>query len=185
VTEGVRNAEANLLSRKEHLCTPPSSIFVSGLQPFSSFSQPAREYYCHGKILGVNQKTAWTLGHAVTELMDDREGIARRLDGVVEVDEAFVGGAPRFRKGFKHKRGRSTKKPIVLVAADRSGQANATIVPNAQGAKQSSRPSRGVHINTIEAVNFQIQRALIRLNHRLGRKHLQEFLDEIIWRWNH
>lgn len=143
--------------------------------------------------------------------MDDREGVARRLNGVVEVDEAFVGGAPKFRKGFKHKRGPGTKKPIVLVATDRSGQAKATIVPNARGAtmapimsewmdpnsilmtdgntairkigktlpahhivnhgaRQYSRPSLGIHINTVEAVNSQIQSALIGVYHRLGRK---------------
>jgi hypothetical protein len=31
--------------------------------------------------------------------MDDREGIASQLGGIVEVDEAFVGGAPKFKKG--------------------------------------------------------------------------------------
>ena len=86
------------------------------------------------RILGVNQKTAWKLGHAIRELMDDREVIASPLSGTVEVDEAFVGGAPKFKKGVKNKRGRGTKKPIVLVAADRNGQAKATLVPNAQGA---------------------------------------------------
>ncbi len=38
------------------------------------------------RILGVNQKTAWKLGHAIRELMDDREGIASPLSGTVEVD---------------------------------------------------------------------------------------------------
>ncbi len=41
------------------------------------------------------------------------------------------------------------------------------------------------HINTSEAVNAIVQRALIGANHRLGRRHLQRYLDEIIWRWNH
>jgi len=86
------------------------------------------------RILGVNQKTAWKLGHAIRELMDDREMTASQLSGIVEVDESFVGGAPKFRKGVKNKRGRGTKKPILLVAADRNGQAKASLVPNAQGA---------------------------------------------------
>ena len=37
-------------------------------------------------------------------MMDDRQGIAGRLSGVVEVDEAFVGGKPKFRDGIKNKR---------------------------------------------------------------------------------
>ncbi|MDO6800451.1 transposase [Shimia thalassica] len=40
-------------------------------------------------------------------------------------------------------------------------------------------------INTVEAVNSQVQRALIGVYHRLGRQHLQKYLDEILWRWNH
>lgn len=115
---------------------------------------------------------------------------------------------------------------MVLVAADRNGQAKATLVPNARGAtlapimkkwidpssafmtdsnsaykkigqsfaahrtvnhgkRQYSRPSKGAHINTVEAVNSQVQRALIGVYHRLDRQHLQRYLDEILWRWNH
>jgi hypothetical protein len=37
---------------------------------------------------------------------------------------------------------------------------------------------------TVEAVNAVVQRALIGVDHRLGRKHLQRHPDEIIWRWN-
>lgn len=85
------------------------------------------------RMLGVNQKTAWMLGHAIREMMDDRQGIARPLSGVVEVDEAFVGGKPKFRHGVASKRGRGTGKPIALVAAARNGQARAVLIPNAQG----------------------------------------------------
>ncbi|APG46382.1 Transposase [Phaeobacter porticola] len=178
------------------------------------------------RILGVNQKTAWKLGHAIRELMDDREAVSARLAGVAEVDEAYVGRAPRFKKGVKNKRGRGTGKPMVLVAADRNGQAKATLVPNAQGAtlgpimkewidpssalmtdsntayrkigrsfashhtvthgkRQYSQPSKRAHINTVEAVNSQAQRALNGVYHRLGRQHLKRYPDEILWRWNH
>jgi len=65
--------------------------------------------------------------------MDDRQSVAGRLFGVVEVDEAFVGGKPKFRHGVKNKRGRGTAKPIALVAAARNGQARAVLIPNAQG----------------------------------------------------
>lgn len=56
------------------------------------------------------------------------------MAGVVEVDEAYVGVAPKFKKGVKNKCGRGTGKPMVLVVADRTGQAMATLIPNAQGA---------------------------------------------------
>ncbi|SDW24831.1 IS1595 family transposase [Allgaiera indica] len=178
------------------------------------------------RILGVNQKTAWKLGHAIRELMDDREGIAGRLSGIVDVDEAFVGGKPKFEHGVKNKRGRGTGKPIVLVAAARNGQARAFLVPNAQGRTMGpvikdwidpdsvmitdkNSPNKkigaafaghmtvqrnkheyadrrtGAHINTAEAVNAVVQRALIGVYPRLVRQHLHRYLDEILRRWNH
>lgn len=85
------------------------------------------------RILGVNQKTEWKLAHAIREMMDDRQGVAGRLSGVVEVDEAFVGGKPTFRHGVKNKRGRGTGKPIALVAAAWNGQARAVLLLNTQG----------------------------------------------------
>lgn len=177
------------------------------------------------RMLSVNQKTAWKLGHAIREIMDDRHEVAGRLSGVVEVDEAFIGGKPRFRHAVKNKRGRGTGKPIALVAAARSGQARAVLIPNTQGrtmkplmecwidpnpvlitGKSSSyrkigasfashlavqhnkreyaNRKTGAHINTVEAVNAVVQRALIGVYQRLGQKHLQRYLHEILWRWN-
>ena len=51
--------------------------------------------------------------------------------------------------------------------------------------RQYANKKTGAHINTVEAVKAIVQRALIGVYHRLGRKHLQRYLDEIIWRWNH
>ena len=60
-------------------------------------------------------------GRFIREMMDDRQCIAGRLSGVVEVDEAFFSGKPKFRHGVENKRGRGTCKPIALVAAARNG----------------------------------------------------------------
>lgn len=46
------------------------------------------------RLLGVNQKTAWKIGHAIRELMNERNAELLPLEDVVEVDEAYVGGAP-------------------------------------------------------------------------------------------
>lgn len=40
------------------------------------------------RLIGVNQKTAWKMGHAIRELMDDRNGELLPLEDIVEVDEA-------------------------------------------------------------------------------------------------
>jgi hypothetical protein len=127
------------------------------------------------RILGMNQKTAWKLGHAIRELMDDRDEITGRLTGVVEVDEAIVGGKPKFRISVKSNRGRGTGKPVALVAAARNGHARAILIPNAkrktnETARQYADPRTGAHIETVEAVNDVVQRALIGVYHRLGRR---------------
>jgi transposase-like protein len=178
------------------------------------------------RILGGNQKTALKMGHAIWELMDDREAASAGSADVVAVGEAYVGGAPKFKKGVKSKRGRGTGKPKALIAGDRTGQAKPTVIPNAQdatpgpimnqwidassavvtdcntayrkigqrfashhtvnhGKRQYSRPSKGAHINTVEAVNAPMQRALMGVCHRLGQHRFQRYLDEILWRWNH
>lgn len=50
---------------------------------------------------------------------------------------------------------------------------------------QYANPETGAHVNTAEAVISLVQRALVGVYHKLDRKHLQRYLDEIIWRWNH
>ncbi len=154
---------------------------------------------------------------------------AGRLSGVVEVDEAIIGGKTKSCHGVKDKCGQGTGMPLALVAAARNGQAGAVLIPNAQGCtkvheetlmegwidpnsvlitdknssyrkigvsfashvsvqhnkREYANRKTGARINTVEAVNAVVQRALIGVYHRLGQKHLQRYLDEILWRWNH
>jgi transposase-like protein len=85
------------------------------------------------RLLGITQKTAWKMGHAIREMMDERgKRSSERLTGIVEVDETFVGGKPKYRKGVKNKRGKGTKKPQILVAVQRDGEARATRIENAR-----------------------------------------------------
>jgi len=80
------------------------------------------------RLLGVNQKTAWKMGHAIREMMDDRNGELLPLEDIVEVNEAYVGGAPKSLSGAYNKRGKGTAKPMIFVAASRDGQARARVV---------------------------------------------------------
>lgn len=179
------------------------------------------------RLLGVNQKTAWKMGHAIREMMDDRNGELLPLGDIVEIDDAYVGGAPKSLSGAYNPRGKGTGKPLIFVAASRDGQARATIVPDDKGAtlepvlagwvvpqdttlmsdgstsyigfgktmeshhrvihsqKEYANPETGAHANTAEAVISQVQRALVGVYHNFGRQHLQRYLDEIVWRWNH
>lgn len=51
------------------------------------------------------------------------------LKGIVEVDEAYVGGKPRHGTG-PHKRGRGTKKAPIVVLVERDGSARCKPVEN-------------------------------------------------------
>jgi hypothetical protein len=62
------------------------------------------------KWVGISQKSAWKLGHAVREMMDPGSEIVPMLSSVVELDEKYVGGKPRYQHGVKHKRGKGTDK---------------------------------------------------------------------------
>lgn len=67
--------------------------------------------------IGVSQPTAWKLGHAIREMMAPHG----QLNGVVELDEKYVGGKPRRDKDLPHKRGKGTNKQQVLIAVERNG----------------------------------------------------------------
>lgn len=68
------------------------------------------------RTLGVSYKTAWYLGHRVRSAMEDDSPVP--LKGIVEIDETWVGGLKRKRKGESN---RSNKK-MVLGAVARGGE---------------------------------------------------------------
>jgi transposase-like protein len=71
-----------------------------------------------GRTLHVAPKTSWYLCHRIRAAMKD-EG-ADLLDGIVEIDETFVGGKPRgHRKGQQGYRGNKT---MIIGAIERGGK---------------------------------------------------------------
>jgi len=83
-----------------------------------------------GKWLGVNQKTAWKISHAIRVMMAAHADTLGLLGGVVELDEKYLGGKPRFKQGVKHPRGKATKKVCVHVAVSRKGSVRAGVIHN-------------------------------------------------------
>ena len=81
-----------------------------------------------GKWLGVAQRTAWKMGHAVRELMEPGPDGQPPLSGIVELDEKYLGGKPRYQQGVTHKRGKGTEKQGVFVAVERQGQARMALI---------------------------------------------------------
>ncbi len=51
--------------------------------------------------------------------------------------------------------------------------------------KESANLENGAQVNMAEAINSQAQRALVGIHFNLGCLHLQRYLFDIVWRWNH
>ena len=46
------------------------------------------------RLIGTTQPIAWKVGHTVRKMMDSSHSDAPLLQGVVELDETYVGGKP-------------------------------------------------------------------------------------------
>lgn len=73
------------------------------------------------KWVGVTQKTAWKMCHAVREMIDPGTESQPALEGIVELDEKYFGGKPRPKVGVRYKRGKGTSKQDILIAVERQG----------------------------------------------------------------
>ena len=55
------------------------------------------------KWIGVTQKTAWKMCHAIRHMMEPTTEHTQPLSGVVELDEKYFGGKPRHKVGVRFK----------------------------------------------------------------------------------
>ena len=85
-----------------------------------------------GRWLGVSQPTAWKMGHAVRAMMDPSAEDSPQLKGIVELDEKYFGGKPRYEKEVQHSCGKTTTKQPILVAVERHGSVRSEPVESAK-----------------------------------------------------
>jgi transposase len=178
--------------------------------------------------LGVTYKTAWRMFHKIRSLLDQGDPL---LGGTVEADEAYVGGAAKWRnRGIPENKGRGPvdKTPVFGMAQRRKdetpGQIVAKVVDDA-GAKailphvrtkvlpesvvytdeasvygnlqdmgyehdwvsHSNKVyvSGDVHTNTIDGFWTHLKRGVSGVYRGVSPKHLQSYLDEYVFRYNH
>lgn len=114
-----------------------------------------------GRALGVTQKSAWFMLHRVRDAM--RSGDFRKLAGIVESDETFVGGEARnmhARKREKRIRGRgAVGKRIVHGMLERGGEVRASVVDSTERGELHpiiiSNVERGANLYTDSALSYE------------------------------
>lgn len=77
------------------------------------------------RAIGVTQKTAWFMLQRIRHALKGRR---KRLEGVVEVDEAFIGG--RYKWMHRDKRYSRPKKTIVMGLYQRGEPVQTVVVPD-------------------------------------------------------
>ena len=105
----------------------PLNKWLSAIHLLSASKKGMSAHQLH-RMLGVTYKTAWFMAHRIREAMK-REPLRGKLDGVVEVDETYVGGRPQNR----HDR-RDRPKVPVLALVQRGGDVRTFRVRNVTGA---------------------------------------------------
>lgn len=115
--------------------------------------------------LGVTYKCAWRIGHQLRELMAARDEANNPgpLSGHVEMDETYVGGKIKNRKGKK-----LDNKTVVFGMVQRGGPVKGVVVENAQS--PSLIPQVQKHVAPGTLVNSDGWRAYKALP-KLGYKH--------------
>ena len=177
------HADASSRSRRRLLSTPRSSSCGSGSPRCSSSSPPARasprSFWPNSSASARRPAGRWATPSA--RWTRERRGSRRSFTGIVEVDEAFVGGKPKYRRGVKNKRGKGTKKPQILVAVQRNGEARAIKIKNAQ-AKTIHPSGEGVGQPLGSSDDrccacLQVAWAIVRLHHAVNHSRKQ-FVDK-------
>lgn len=72
--------------------------------------------------IGTSQKTAWKIGHAIREMMNQDLFAASRFVGEIEFDEKYAGGKPRKRQKQGPNYERINDKMPIMVIAERNGR---------------------------------------------------------------
>ena len=133
--------------------------------------------------LGLHSyKSAWHLAHRIRAAMK-QDPLASLLQGVVEVDEAYIGGKPRKGKRDQsgdlivNKRGRGTRKVPVVALVERDGRVRTRVVEHVTAdnlktaIRENVNPKAGIQtddLNLYEGIGQEFAGGHQMVNHRQG-----------------
>jgi transposase-like protein len=128
--------------------------------------------------LKVNKDTAWRIGMQIRKAMREQEQ-RNLLTGLVEMDEAYIGGKPRKNApGDKSKRGRGTKKTPVVGMIERGGKVRAKVMKKEglSAKKLTSLVRRNVDVSNATLITDEFKGYL-------GIKHIMphKTVDHGVW----
>jgi len=98
------------------------------------------------RMLGITYKSAWFLSHRIRHAMSNNTN-EPLLSGIVEADEAYVGGKPRKCINKKNKRGVSGKTPVIVLV-ERNGRAKTKVMPTVSRRNIRQMMKENVDINS-------------------------------------
>jgi transposase-like protein len=104
--------------------------------------------------LSTSYETAWYMAHRIRIAMQEDEDFCQKFAGVCEVDETYIGGKGKGRRG----RGASNKTPVVAIKERTSGKILMQAVNNVKAStlKEFIRANAiaGSNINTDEFTSY-------------------------------
>ncbi len=130
--------------------------------------------------LEMNQGSCWSMQQRIRAAMASEE--RHLLEGIVEVDETYIGGKPRRNKRDDDnppKRGRGTKKSAVIGAVERGGNVVARVANDLSGRGVLSFIRGAVDIKETILVTdeYRAYNAVDRIMVRLSINHSEQYVD--------
>lgn len=119
--------------------------------------------------LGMRQKTVWDMMHRIRAALTDD---GRLLHGLVEMDEAYVGGKPRKRNRRKDDidapPGRGTRKTPIIGLVERGGKVTSRVANHTE--------MSGDHMRTIIEASVDKRNSILHTDEYPGYAHVGDYM---------